>query len=68
VAFDADLFGIHGSVGFEVVEDAAAAPGPSANSSPVVGLAGLAFVDEADDALGEAGSVVGLMLVGWRMA
>ena len=60
VAFDADLFGVDGVVGFEVVEGAAGAPGPGAEDAPVVELAWLAFVDEADDAFGEAGAVVGL--------
>ena len=59
-AFDADLLGVDGLVGLEIVEAARGAPGPGAQRAPVVGLARLAFVDEADDALGEAGAVVGL--------
>ncbi len=60
MAFDADSFGIHGFIGFEVVERAACAPGPGAQCAPIVGLARLAFVDEADDALRQTGAVIGL--------
>ena len=60
VALDADLFGIDGFVGFEIVDAFAGAPGPGFEHTPVVGGARLAFVDEADDALDEAGAVVGL--------
>ena len=60
VAFDADLFGVHGLVGFEIIERAAGAPGPGAQRAPIVGLARLAFVDQADDALRQTGAVVGL--------
>ena len=51
VAFDADLFGVDGFVGFEIIEGAAGSPGPGAECAPVVGLARLALVAEADDAL-----------------
>ncbi len=34
--FDADLFGVNGGVGFEIVEGAAGSPGPSAECSPIV--------------------------------
>ena len=54
------MFGIDGVVGFEIVERAAGAPGPSAQCAPIFQRARLAFVDEADDAFGEAGAVVGL--------
>jgi hypothetical protein len=64
VAFDADLPGVDGFVGFEVVERAACSPGPGAEGSPVVEFARLAFVAEADDAFGKAGSVVGLNAAG----
>ncbi len=60
MAFDADLFGIDGFVGLEVIERAARAPGPGAKGAPIVGLARLALVHEADDALRQAGAVVGL--------
>src|SRR5205085_8293794 len=51
-AFDADAFGVDGLIGFEVVEAAGRAPGPGAEGTPVVGLAGLTFVAQADDAFG----------------
>ncbi len=47
-------------VGLEVIERARCAPAPGAQRAPVVGLARLALVGEADDALGEAGAIVGL--------
>ena len=46
-------------VGLEVVHQARAAPGPCAQRAPVVKLAGLAVVRQADDSLGQARSVVG---------
>ena len=59
-AFDADMLGVDGGVGFEVVEAAARAPGPGAQRAPVVGLARLAVIDQADDAARKSRSVVGL--------
>ena len=59
-AFDADVFGVDGGIGLEIVEAAAGSPGPGAQCSPLIGSAGLTFVDQADDAAGEAGAVVGL--------
>ena len=64
VAFDADLPGVHGLVGFEIIERAAGAPGPGAQRAPIVGLARLAFVAQADDALRQARAVVGLNAAG----
>ena len=47
-------------VGFEIIKRAAGAPGPSAERAPIFQRTWLAFVDESDDAFGEAGAVVGL--------
>ena len=63
-AFDADLLRVHGLVGLEVVEAARRAPRPGAQRAPVVRLARLALVDEADDARGQPGAVVGLDAAG----
>ncbi len=63
-AFDADLLRVHGGIGFKAVQSARRAPGPGAERTPVVRLARLALVDEADDALGQARAVVGLNAVG----
>ena len=52
--------GVHGGIGLEVIEPARRAPGPGAQRAPVVRLARLALVDQADDAFGQAGAVVGL--------
>ena len=62
--FDADLFRIHGLVGFEIVEAARSAPSPGPQRAPVVRLTGLALVDQADDAFGQTGAVVGLNAAG----
>ena len=68
VAFDADLFGVHGLVGLEIIERAAGAPGPGAQRAPIVRLARLALVDQTDDALRQTRAVVGLDAAGgqWR--
>src|SRR5271165_627461 len=60
MALDADLAGVNGLVGLKIIESAAGSPGPGTQRAPVVGLARLALVAQADDALGEPGSVVGL--------
>ncbi len=60
MAFEADLPGVDGFIGFKIVEGAAGSPSPRAQGAPIIELAGLAFVDEADDAFGEAGAVVRL--------
>ncbi len=57
---DADVLRVHGLVGLEVVERAARAPRPRAERSPVVRLARLTLVDEADDAFRQPRSAVGL--------
>ena len=59
-ALDADPRGIDRGIVFEVVESARGAPAPGAERAPIIGLARLAFVREADDALPEARAVVGL--------
>src|SRR5213078_1879139 len=61
---DADLLRVHRLVGLEVIEGTAGAPGPGPQRAPVVRLAGLALVAQADDAAGQAGAVVGLDTVG----
>src|ERR1700723_3320647 len=50
VAGDAHLFCIDSLVGLEVIESAAGAPCPCAQSAPVIGLAVLSFVGETNDA------------------
>ena len=47
-------------IGLEIVEPARRAPRPGAQRAPVVRLARLALVDEADDAFRQARAVVGL--------
>ena len=64
VALDPDLLRVHGLVGLEVVERAARAPRPGAQRAPVVRLARLALVAQADDALRQPRAVVGLDAVG----
>src|SRR5213075_796216 len=49
-----------GLVRLEVVQPAGRAPRPGPQGAPVVRLARLALVAQADDALGQAGAVVGL--------
>ncbi len=59
-SFDADLFRVDGVVSLEVVECAAGAPRPRAQRAPVVHVARLSLVHQADDAVGQARAVVGL--------
>src|SRR6185437_14126464 len=59
-AFDANVLRIDGRVGFEIVERAAGSPGPRTQSSPVIGFARLALVDEADDAARKPCAVISL--------
>jgi hypothetical protein len=59
-ALDTDTFAVDGAVGLEVVEPARGSPRPGAERAPIVGMARLAAIDEADDALGEARAVIGL--------
>src|SRR5205823_11820431 len=64
VAFQRDATGIHGLIGLEVIQGAAGTPGPGAQDTPIVELARLALVDQADDALVQTGAVVGLNAAG----
>src|ERR1035441_9969452 len=59
-SLDADLLRVHGGVGFKVVQAARRAPGPGTQRSPVIGLAGLASVNETDDAFSQPSAVVRL--------
>src|SRR5690349_10767355 len=60
MAFNANLFRVDSGVVLKVVDAFACAPGPCLEHAPVADRAWLALVDEADNALGHAGSVVGL--------
>src|SRR2546423_7819573 len=51
---------IHRDISFQVVKRAARAPRPCAQSAPVVGLARLTMVCQADDSARKPGAVVGL--------
>jgi hypothetical protein len=59
-ALDAHACGVDRRVGFEEVEGARSTPGPRAQGAPVVGLAWLASVHQADDAARQPGAIVGL--------
>ena len=59
-AFDADVFCVDSFIGFQIIQSARGAPGPGSQGAPVVRLAGLALVDETDDAASQARAVVGL--------
>ena len=61
---DPDLLRVDGLVGLEVVQRAARAPGPGAEGAPIVGLARLPLVAQADDTPGQPRSVIGLDAVG----
>src|ERR1043166_324836 len=63
-ALDANFLRVHGGIGFEIIQSARCAPGPRAQRAPVIRLAWLAFVDEADDSFRESRAVVGLNTVG----
>ncbi len=60
VAHHADLRAIHVGIGLQIVEDPAVGPRPGAQHAPVVELARLAMVHQADDSLVEARAIVGL--------
>src|SRR5262249_26298897 len=59
-ALDADPFGVHRLVGLEVIQRPAGAPRPRPQRSPVVNLARLALVAQADDTARQARATVGL--------
>ncbi len=60
VALQAHLLRVDSLVGFEVVQRPARSPRPRRQRSPIVQLARLALVDQANDALGQTRAVVGL--------
>jgi len=59
-AFDADFPGIDRLIRFEVIQPAGGTPRPSAQCAPVIRFSGGSFIDQADDALGQARTVVRL--------
>src|SRR3954471_13390195 len=63
-AFNPNLFCIHFLGGFKIIESSAGAPGPRAQSAPIIGCAGLAMVTEADDSFSQAGAVISLNSTG----
>src|SRR5260370_41167119 len=52
MAFNANLFGVDGVVGFKIVEGAAGAPSPGTKGAPVIALSRLAFVAGTAEAVG----------------
>src|SRR6266850_4551602 len=55
---------VHGFVGFEIIQRAAGAPGPRAQRTPIVQLAGLTLVHQPDDAVRQTCAVVRLYAAG----
>src|SRR5258706_9637641 len=53
-------FGVDRFVSFEIIERAARAPGPRPQSAPIVQLARLALVAQADDPLRQSSAVIRL--------
>src|SRR5262249_24647927 len=53
-AFDANLFRVHGLVGFEIVKTARCAPRPCTQCAPIVWFACLPLVDQTNDSLPQA--------------
>src|SRR5258706_4796422 len=58
--FNSDVLRIDCFIRFEVIQAARSAPGPRAESAPVIRLAGLGLVHQPDDALGQTGPIVRL--------
>src|SRR6266446_4899587 len=58
MAFESNLLRIDCFVGFKIVQNTACAPGPRGQYAPVVDLARLTLVDQADDARGQTIAVV----------
>ncbi len=58
---DADMALIHLRPGREIIEDPTGAPAPGPERAPVIRLARLALIDEADNALGQACAIIGLI-------
>ena len=51
-------------VSLEIIEAASGTPSPGSEGAPVVRLARLALVDEADDTAGKTGTVISLDTAG----
>src|SRR5579872_872153 len=62
--FEADHFCVHSFVRLEIIQRPAGAPGPCPQRAPIIRLAGLAFIDQADDTLCQTGAVIGLNAAG----
>ena len=60
VAFDADMVCIDCRVGLQVVECSPGSPSPGTQRAPILRLARLAVIGEADDTAGQSGAVIGL--------
>src|SRR5580693_8800834 len=60
MARDPDLVGIHSFVRLEIIHRPARPPGPCAERTPIVQLAWLPFVHQADDSFCQTISLVGL--------
>ena len=60
MALEADPLGIHGFVALKIIQRTARAPGPRAQYAPIIGLTRLTLVDQTDNALRQALSVIGL--------
>src|ERR1019366_2660514 len=64
MAFDAHVLRVHRFIRLEIIQHAARAPGPRAQRAPIVHLARLTFVYQADDPLGQARAIIRLDTVG----
>src|SRR6187402_979262 len=62
-SLDADLPGVHCGIRFEIIQSARRTPSPGAQRTPIVRLARLALVAQADDALGQPRAIVRLNTV-----
>ena len=51
-------------IGLEIIEATGSTPCPGAEGAPVIRLARLALVDEADDTTGKTGAVISLNTAG----
>src|SRR5215469_16357704 len=60
MTLDRNVRGVDRMIGLEVIDGPACAPRPCAQRAPIVDGARLSFIDQTDDALGEAGAVIGL--------
>src|SRR5580700_7026579 len=64
MTFDADAFRVYRGLDFKIIESTAGSPGPGPEGPPIVELAGLSFINEANDALRETRAVIGLNAAG----